>query len=582
MQSWMDVGIELRGKSGGEVKTTCPRCSASRKKSRYPCLNVNIDEGVWNCWHCGWSGSLKRGEIQRPTFAKAYRKPDYVRQASGLPAHIVEWFGKRGITEPVLRRNLIGSGSSYFPQVEEERPAVMFPYRRKGEVVNVKHRSLDKMFRMEGGCERILYGLDDIGERLVWVEGEVDKLSVEVAGVLSCVSVPDGAPAPDSKSYESKFDFLAAPEISRAGVHVIAVDSDAPGLRLRDELIRRLGPDKCRIVDWPDGCKDANDVLVQLGVDALIGCLNDARELPIIGAHSVNDYLDDIQRLYRDGVPRGVSTGWRSIDQHYNVRAGDVTVVTGAPNSGKSEWLDALMVNLAAAHGWRFGVYSPEQGSPAEHIAKLVEKRTGKPFSDGRTERVSQSLLDQSLTWIGEHFTWLEPEHPCLVDLLGVAKQLVLRRGVRGVIFDPWNEIEHARPREQTETEYVGACLRQIRIFAKSHQVHVWIVAHPQKLLKDPKSGQYPVAGPYEISGSANWHNKPDVCISVWRERRQEVSTGLVDIHVQKVRSKYVGRLGMVQLKWDRISGRYGDLTDADAYRNKDNDSWQATGSRCE
>lgn len=569
MKDWSDTGIELRGKSSGEVKTICPRCSASRKKKNYPCLNVNLDEGVWHCWHCGWSGSLKQGEYSRPEFTKVYRKPDYVKQASPVNEKATQWFANRGITEAVLRRNMVASGMQYFPQIEREATCVMFPYRRRGEVVNVKYRTADKMFRMEGGCERILYGLDDVGERLVWVEGEIDKLSVEVAGITSCVSVPDGAPAPDSKSYESKFDFLDAPEIGRASVHVIAVDNDPPGLRLRDELVRRLGPEKCRIVDWPDGCKDANDVLMQLGVDALLGCLNDARELPIIGAHGVEDYLDDVLRLYRDGVPRGVSTGWPGLDQLYSVRPGDVTVITGAPNSGKSEWLDALMVNLAQSHSWRFAIYSPEQGTRGEHIVKIAEKRTGKPFNPGPTPRMTQTELDQALTWARGQFYWLDPEAPTLSGLLSVARQLVLRRGVRAIALDPWNEIESSRPQHQSETEYVGECLRNIRVFAKSHQVHIWIVAHPRQLLKDTKTGQYPVVGPYEISGSANWHNKPDVCISVWRERRPDIASTEVQIHIQKVRSKYVGRIGMAPLLWNKVNGRYSDESD-----------WTAAGSR--
>jgi len=566
-RTFADAGIDTNGKSGGEIKTLCPRCSAARKKSRYPCLNVNIDKGLWHCWHCGWAGSLAQGEYSRPAFTKAHRRPDYMAPSTGLPEKAINWFASRGISESVLRRNMIGHGSAYFPQVEEERACVMFPYRRRGEVVNVKYRTRDKLFRMEGGCERALYGLDDIGERLVWVEGEMDKLSFEVAGVTSCVSVPDGAPAPDSKSYESKFDFLGAPELTRVAEHIIAVDNDAPGLRLREELIRRLGPERCRLVDWPDGCKDANDVLVQLGVDALLACLNKARELPIVGAHGAGDYVDQVQQLYQHGIPQGVSTGWACIDELYRVRPGDVTVVTGAPNSGKSEWLDALAVNLARDHGWRIGVYSPEQGSAAEHIAKLAEKYTGRPFNHGHSTRISTTELDQSVTWIDQHFTWLEPEQPTLGALLAIAEQLVLRRGVRGLIFDPWNEIEHARPAAMTETEYIGSTLSRIRRFARAHAVHVWIVAHPQKLRRDEHSGQYPVVGPYEISGSANWNNKVDCCISIWRERKAGVSTSEVDVHVQKVRHKYVGRLGMATLNWNRLSGRYSEPTDPRRYR---------------
>lgn len=915
--TWLDAQIDVKGRTAGDVRTTCPRCSHLRKKRLYPCLHADLDQGLWHCHHCGWSGSLKQGEFQRAAIHRTYRKPDYVKQSSPLTSAALEFFTKRGITEAVLMRNMVSSGKTYFPQTESEHQSMLFPYRRRGEAVNIKHRSFDKLFRLEGGCERILFGLDDIGDQLVWVEGEVDKLSLETAGILSCVSVPDGAPPPHSKNYESKFDFLDAVELARASTHLIAVDRDPPGLRLRDELVRRLGPEKCRIVDWPDGCNDANDVLVQFGVDTLLDCIKNARELPIVGAHTVSDYMDDIHRIYREGIPRGVSTGWVNVDKHYKVRPGDVTVITGSPNSGKalaldtpvpipsgwttmgalrvgdqvfdesgrvccvshafdvlydracscitftdgttviaddehqwvtrtekarasaltakkkrggrertlphgtdqrwkqthpaptttkeiaetlfatdgranhavslcgaiepqqnvalaiapytlgvwlgdgsshyaglscadngiieqltadgtapkkwasgalsyglpgllprlrmlgvlnnkhippaylrasaaerlallqglmdtdghcqkngmceftttkqtlaygtcelirslgmsanvcegratlygkdcgakyrigfapnaevfrlqrklerrqrparvahrkivsvllvdsvpvrciavdapshqylvtrafipthnSEWLDALAMNIALSQDWRFAVFSPEQGSIAEHVAKLVEKRSGLPFNDGPTERIDPAALDKTLTWINDKFLFIQPDTPTLEEILKIGAALVLRKGVRGVIIDPWNEIEHARPRDVSETEYIGDSLRRIRIFSKSHQVHVWLVAHPHKLLKDPKTGQYPVAGPYEISGSAHFHNKPDVCISVWRSRG-ETFTPEVQIHIQKVRSKYVGRLGLALLEWNRMNGRYSDVVkDKDSRR---------------
>jgi twinkle protein len=172
------------------------------------------------------------------------------------------------------------------------------------------------------------------------------------------------------------------------------------------------------------------------------------------------------------------------------------------------------------------------------------------------------------LTWVQSHFDWLEPEKPTLSHLLDVAKRLVLRRGVRGIVLDPWNEIEHARPHHMSETEYIGNCLREIRRFARGHQVHAWIVAHPRILQKDQKTGQYPVAGPYEISGSANWNNKPDAVISVWRERGQ-VFNPEVEIHIQKIRSKYVGQLGMARLHWNKVNGRYFDPFAAEQYEFK-------------
>lgn len=561
MKTFSDYGIDVGNRRGIEVKTTCPQCSSSRKKSRYPCLSVNTEKGVWHCFHCGWSGGLAKGIEHRPQITKTYRKPDYVAKTSGLHDTVVAWFAERGITEEVLRRNQIGVSKMYFPQVEEERPCVSYPYLRGSDVVNVKYRTRDKLFRMESGCERVLYGLNDIAEMVVFVEGEMDKLSLEVAGITSCVSVPDGAPTPDTKHYESKFDFMAAPELERARIHVIAVDNDAPGIRLREELVRRLGPENCLVVHWPDGCKDANDVLIAYGATVLTDCIRDAQPLPIVGAHDVSEYADELKQLYEFGSPRGTSTGWTSVDECYTVRSGDLTVVTGIPNSGKSEWIDALLVNLARNTGWSFGVFSPENHPVPEHIKKIAEKYAGKPFEPGFNERMTPSEWDMAQSWINQGFTFIDTEEPSLDAILDIARQLVRRKGIRGLVIDPWNEVEHACPDNMSETSYISQCLSKVRRFARNHGVHVWIVAHPTKLFKD-KDGNYPVPSPYDISGSANWRNKADNCITVWRDLDPETRDAPVEIHIQKVRHKVVGKIGMAKLRYDRIAGRYFEMPD--------------------
>jgi twinkle protein len=554
MKTWADFGIELHGKSGVEVKTQCPQCSAHRKKKNYPCLNVNTDKGVWNCWHCAWSGTLKTGQDSAPQITKTYRRPEWVQNGTGLPQKVVDWFAKRGIGEAPLKRNQIDYGPVYMPQIEDEANAIKFPYFRGAEVVNVKYRDGQKNFRMHGGAERILYGLNDIADRTVWVEGEIDKLSVEMAGITACVSVPDGAPAPESKSYSSKFDFLDSKALEVVKTHVLAVDNDAPGRRLEEELSRRLGPENCLRVTWPEGCKDANDVLMQHGAQVLRECLDNAQPFPIIGAFEVDDYGAELDSLYDAGLPAGLSSGWINIDANYTVQPGHLTVVTGIPGHGKSEWLDALAVNLAAQHGWGFGVYSPENHPVTAHIAKLAEKYTGRPFQPGPTQRMSRSEFDLAQSWLNKHFHFIGPESPTVEAILAVAQQMVKRHGIRGLILDPWNEIEHSRPDNLSETEYISRSLSQLRTFARSCGVHVWLVAHPMKLQKD-KDGSTPVPGMYDISGSAHWRNKADFGIAVWRNVMDEMAK--VEVHIQKSRHKHLGRVGMVELRYDRVTGRY-------------------------
>lgn len=562
MKTFADYGIEIPSGASGEIDTTCPECSQTRKKKNARCLSVNIDKGVWCCAHCGWTGGIgkdsHRSELhwRKPEF----RKPE-PRPRANLPQKALTWFQSRGITEPVLIRNQVSFASVYMPQIEDHAPAIMFPYKRNGELINAKYRDAQKNFRMEAGAERVLYGLDDMRDTVVFVEGEIDKLSVEEAGIISCVSVPDGAPTPNTKDYASKFAFLetAKDQLAAVKTFVIAVDNDDPGQRLEDELSRRLGRERCKKVTWPAGCKDANEVLVKHGPAMLRECIDNATPYPIAGVFDVLELSDKIDQLYNKGFERGHKTGWAALDEFYTVRPGEMTIVTGIPNSGKSNWMDALLVNLSAIHGWRFALFSPENQPLEDHASRIIEKWARQPFAPGPTPKMSGETLRQGKEWAQAHFTWILPDDDSewTVDtVLDRARQLVFRLGVRGLVIDPWNELEHARPDGMSETDHTSKALKRIRQFARHNGIHIWVVAHPTKLYKN-KDGEYPVPTPYDISGSAHWRNKADNCLTVWRDFHNPEA--VVEIHVQKIRFRQIGRLGKADLYYHKVTGTYSD-----------------------
>jgi twinkle protein len=321
------AGIELPAAAAGpEVLTTCPRCRANRKKHGAKCLSVNIVMRCWCCHHCGWADGLRGATTgQPPRRRQTYRRPD-PRPQLLMPPQALDWFHARGISEEVLVRNRVEYGRVFMPALEVEVDAVIFSYFRAGELVNCKYRAIEqKSFCLEQDCELVLYGLDDIDpEQLIWVEGELDKLALEVAGYRSVVSVPNGAPPIGADNFDALLRYLDADHDRLEGVqwHVLALDMDAPGFALEAGLARRLGPERCARVRWPEGCKDANDVLVKHGVEEVQWYIEHATPYPIEGAVGIDDYRDEIQQLYERGVTRGVSTGWRVLDRLYTVRPG--------------------------------------------------------------------------------------------------------------------------------------------------------------------------------------------------------------------------------------------------------------------
>ena len=301
-QRFADVGIEIPPHRSGEIDTTCPQCSPTRRKSSVKCLSVNTETGTFHCHHCGWAGrvgtsaggygaplgaeahSWLRARPVAPTLARVYTIPKPPPSES-WPAQVLQWFANRGIGEPVLTNAGITVGHEWCPQVARKVLAIRFPYVQDGLLVNVKYRSLDKHFWMVKGARRVLYGVDDIAgaETICLVEGEIDKLSIEMAGGPPTASVPDGAPPPDARNYASKFSFLdevAMGHLRAATTVLIATDMDAPGQMLANELATRIGYATCRRVWWPEGCKDANEVLVKLGVQAARDALANALPFP--------------------------------------------------------------------------------------------------------------------------------------------------------------------------------------------------------------------------------------------------------------------------------------------------------------
>ena len=558
MKNFSDFGIDLNGRSGEEVKTTCPQCSHTRKKKNYPCLNVNTEKGVWHCHHCGWSGGLGSGVINRsaPPNRRVYHRPEF--RPAVLSESAITFLTKRGITTDVLIRNRIALERVWMPQLEEEVQAIAFPYFKGGEIVNVKYRDSQKNFRQVAGAEKIVYKYDDISDVTIICEGEMDALSIEVAGFRNAISVPDGAPTPESKNLELKFEFLDDERFDQVKQFILAVDNDEPGKKLEDELARRLGRDKCMRVTWPEGCKDANEVLMSQGAEALRHCIEDAKAFPVEGVFSINDIEDDINNMLEFGMIKGEPTGWDSVNGLYTPAPGQWTLVTGIPSMGKSEWLDAMAVNIAENAGWVFGVCSPENQPISWHAAKLIKKRMGERLVAGR---VNAAKFHEAKGWLNEHFHFIMPEEPTLDAVLAKAKVLVRRHGMKGLIIDPYNELDHTKRKDGVnETEYVSTFLTQMRKFARENSIHIWLVAHPAKLMKE-KNGEYPVPDGYTVSGSAHFYNKADNIIAVHRDVRNPQAP--TEVHVQKIRSRWLGRRGTAFLQWQSNSGRFREFDGA-------------------
>lgn len=484
--------------------------------------------------------------------------------SNALQAEHYAFLASRGITKETADKAKLFASEKYFAKLGKETQAIGFPYYREGALVAAKYRSIEgKDFTQDAGGAHDFFGISNIikGDPIVIVEGEMDCLSAIEAGLNNVVSVPSGAPikVADGKvlpSEDKKFAYVwnAREVLDAAPYIVLATDQDGPGQALAEELARRIGKERCKLAKFDR--KDLNEILLHDDPSKIVSVINDAAPYPVNGINEATAYLDRINDLFTRGTGKGFSTGYASVDNIYTVAPAQMTIVTGYPSSGKSNFVDQIMVNLADKHDWKFGICSFEN-QPDIHITRLMEIYTKKQFFDGR-DKMGKTEMEDAFKWVNDHFFFIDnngEEPNSLESILDRARVLVKRIGIRGLVIDPYNYIEMDRS-TTTETEAISTMLTKVKKFCAAYDVHTWFVAHPAKI---NRSGvEQPRPDGMAISGSMAWWAKTDCGITVHRGQGAEVQ-----IAVWKCRYRWVGGQGETTLLFNKTAGIYTENLDA-------------------
>jgi len=560
-------------KDGVNMVANCPF-----HDEKSPSFKVSKTKNIFKCFGCGKTGDAIEFvmefkkilypeaikwladfykipiELENNEPVKTYSKP--VLKDGQISAKWLQYFSERGITGKTLQDFGVTMANEWMPKAKGNTDVICFNYFRGQELVNVKYRGENKDFKLAKDAELIFYNLNSLHgkDTVIIVEGEIDALSVYQAGITkpAILSVPNGAA---NGKLELKYLTNCAEAFTKIKNVVLMVDNDEPGRLLRDELGRRFGYDKCLKVAYPDGCKDANDILLKFGSEKVKEVIVNAEEFPIEGIFSMSEMAEDVRNYYHKNYPKGIKVGIPGFDELLQLMLGQITIVTGIPGSGKSEFLDLIAASSAQNHDWGWAVCSFENQPSALHVTKIMEKYCGKSFAKRYDDkhRISPKELEDAINFIENHFYFININKVTvtLEGILEKAKELVLRKGIKGLLIDPWNYIEHKFAKGHNETQYISDCLTLLKSFASIHNIHIILVAHPSKMAKI--NGKYEVPTLYSVSGSAHFFNKTDNGICVHRN----FDNNTVDVYVQKIKHSWLGKVGVASFTYNLDTRQY-------------------------
>lgn len=546
MEQFSDYNITIPyRRTTGNIKTVCPQCAGTRGNPKDKSLSVNLDKGVWNCHHCGWSGRLKEDGWKSIAIRKPYKRPE-PRATISVSPKIESYFIGRGISSQTLKEANVDEGIEFMPQDGKEMNVIRFNFYINGELVNTKYRTGNKHFKLIAEAELPPFNIDAIREtpECIITEGEIDCLSFIEAGRHDVISVPNGA-----KSTGWLDDYMEGWLDDKETIY-IASDNDPVGLEMRDELIRRLGAERCRLITYGEGCKDANEHLVKYGKESLLECVTRAKDVKISGVFTLNDYEDELDSIYLHGLQKGMTIGHPQFDELISFETKRLCIVTGIPSSGKSEFIDEMCVRLNVRYGLKTAFFSPENMPIAYHAVKLIEKLSGKKCSYGTIEQDDYKLTKE---YMEDNFFHIMPEDgSTLTAILEKAEYLVRRKGIKILVIDPYNRLDNEQDGKMNETQYISWQLDRMTAFAQRNDVLVILMAHPHKINRDNSDAGIPTL--YNINGSAHFYNKADFGIVV---HRNYGDNGYTLVRISKVKFRHLGERGDVKFKYDVRNGRY-------------------------
>ena len=495
IETFNQHGLEV-----GKTQGICPLCSSSRKteNKKAKCSSYDWERGIGTCHNCDKSYQLhtfkRKGKAERD-----YVVPEVKHKP--VESKVVDWFKTRGISKQTLDEVGVGEGKEFMPQTGKPENTIQFNYFVGGILTNVKYRDGRKNFKLYKGAEKVFYNIDNtVGhDTCVIVEGEMDVLALHEAGVTNAISVPNGATLNSNNLdyLDNCIDYFDDKEKI-----IIAVDNDPPGLALQSELVRRLGAEVCYLASFDD-CKDANEYLMKYSALELKSRVLDARPVPLENVTTFKDIEDEVTDFVRNGFKRGFQIGLPNFDNIFSTYTKQFITVTGIPSSGKSDFVDQMVVGYNKEYEWKTAFASPENAPTFLHAHKLMRKVWGDMPNKGD---IGGDKWNQVADHVNKNFFFIDMERYTLESVLRKGAELVKRKGIKCLVIDPYNKVRDVDSHTEDVNRYTMEYLTKIETFAKKYDVLVFIVAHPTKMYKT-QDGKIEEPTMYNIKGGGEWYD---------------------------------------------------------------------------
>lgn len=447
------------------------------------------------------------------------------------------------------------------PKGVEMVPAIAYCNYLDGKIINVKFRSVQqhpvtgewsKLFCQVSPTKPCApYGIDSINllrpdaqpiRQLIITEGEKDRLTLMTCGFPYVLSIANGASTNIEESHEA-FDEW----IKQAGEIIICGDTDRPGRRLVKLLIEQYQT-RAKVTTLPQGKKDISEVYDAFGSREVQRIIAEAQGISDADIYDLSEHKEDILDIMMGNYDRGYEVGMGGLTDgiFHPTSDGGLIILTGRPNSGKTDFLNCLMAHLMYHNQKRVAFFSFEKPIKGKHVREIARIALGVRNTENMdgAESPEEARLENRkvLDFLSEHMVDFDTKTrlPDSNYIIGMMEAMMNRKKqkIDYLVIDPYVFINMTEGGSRaTETEKVRLMLTKLQAWSRTRHIWTVVVAHPRIQYKDGHEA-FPPLDIYSVAGSAQWANLADFLLTVNRISKPEEGKMFTIVEMLKVRDQ--------------------------------------------
>ena len=455
------------------------------------------------------------------------------------------------------------------PKGVEEVPAIVYCNHLFGKIINAKFRSVQqnpvtgewsKAFTQISPTKPCApYGIDSINDlrpdagiirQIIITEGEKDRLTLMSCGFPYVLSVANGAATNIAESHEAFEEWILQAEDI-----VICGDSDRPGRMLVKSLINQY-PTRAKVASLPSGKKDISEVYEAFGRDEVARIISEAKPANEGDVYDLEENADEVLDILMGNYDHGYEVGMGKLTDgiFHPTSDGGLIILTGRPNSGKTDFLNCMMAHLMYNCNKRVAFFSFEKPIKGKHVREIARIALGVENTetmDGNESPEEARLVNRhALKFLMSHMVDFDtksrlPDSKYITEL-AESEMRKKKQKIDFLVIDPYVFINVTEGGSRaTETEKVKLMLTRLQQWSRAHHVWTVVVAHPRIQYKDGHEA-FPPLDLYSIAGSAQWANLADYLLTVTRVNKPQEGKTYSIVEMLKVRDQEFCRPGKV------------------------------------